>query len=152
MIETVVFGGLVNWLATYIWVEGEVFREVREFADKHLPPKLRYLFHCPLCAGTWVGFLEAALIPGPFTGPIALFLNGLLYKAAGHLILEVAAILRHQNALLEAAEGRMVFDKQGYHSAAEREAEGVAGHGAGAGADYPVWPGSDLKGHIVVEG
>lgn len=91
--ELVLYAGLVNWLATTIIVEGEVFKEVREWFDNHAPKKLGYLVHCHLCAGTWVGLGLSLFVPGPIvTVPlVAWFLNALLYKAVGHLILQAFA-------------------------------------------------------------
>lgn len=42
-------------------------------------------------AGTWVGFVLAALSEGPVEAPFILSvgINGLFYKAGGHLILVV---------------------------------------------------------------
>lgn len=104
----VLFAGLVNWLVTLIIVESELFREVRDWVDTHAPEKLRYLVHCHLCCGTWIGLALALVLPGPLVAVHPLltwFLNGLLYKAVGHVTLEITAILKHHNALLNAAEG-----------------------------------------------
>jgi hypothetical protein len=102
--ELVLYAGLVNWLATWIIVEAEVFREVREWfkakcaslPNKTLGKKLCYLVECQLCAGTWVGLGLSLFLGGPMEVSIPMIgwmLNGLLYKAVGHLILEVQANL-----------------------------------------------------------
>ena len=111
---TLIVLGLVNWLATTIVVESELFRPLRAWVDiRHarwvLPDgrrarrhkaawlKLRYLLACHLCAGTWIGFLEAALVPsvrpagGGFVGWA---IAGLAIKAIGHITLEVTALMK----------------------------------------------------------
>ena len=107
MIETVLFAGLVNWLATLIIVESFVFEPVRSWVRQGWPgSKLDYLMSCHLCMGTWAGLILALVVPGPFTHPTLFwFLNGLLYKAVGHIVLEITAILKHINSLLNAREG-----------------------------------------------
>ena len=102
----VVWAGLVNWIATTILVEGELFRPVRERVGGWVPPtnpfsffgggywrrpKVAYLVQCHLCTGTWVGFVLALVVPGPFEFFV---LDGLLYKAVGHLTLTVANRIR----------------------------------------------------------
>lgn len=98
MIGTVLAAGLICWLVTHIIVEGVVFDWLRDWIDDHAPRKIQQLIHCELCTGTWVGFILAALIPGPIA-PLWI-LNGFLYKAVGHLILELWAILYGVNAIL----------------------------------------------------
>lgn len=51
--------------------------------------KVGQLVTCHMCTGTWVGFIQAAVFGGPFAGWYAVIANGLLYKAGGHLILEL---------------------------------------------------------------
>lgn len=67
------------------------------FGTRPVFEKLRYAVSCHLCAGVWVGVVLAAIFGGPFTGPAATAANGLLYKAIGHLTLEVAALVRRTN-------------------------------------------------------
>ncbi len=96
-----VAAGLVNWLVTTIIVEGEVFAPLRDLVDRRLHPKLGYLVHCHLCAGTWVGFGMGVLVPGPFKlGPLTWALNGFFFKAIGHAILEVTALAKNTNRVL----------------------------------------------------
>lgn len=90
----VLYLGLVTWLATLIIVEGKIFDTPRQWVVSYAPGKLSYLVTCHLCAGTWVGFALAAVAGGPFGGWAAIVLNGLLYKAIGHLVLEVVAVLK----------------------------------------------------------
>jgi hypothetical protein len=97
--QTVLFASLVNWLITYILVEGSIFQTPRRWAKRHAPDKLAELATCQLCAGVWVGFGQGLLIRGPLGHFI---LDGLLYKAGGHLVLEVASLLRHSVGILAA--------------------------------------------------
>lgn len=88
----VLYAGLVVWFATYILVESELFRPLREWVAMHedvaemvhdsavesepvkvvrqtgrtfaLWRRARYLIGCHTCAGTWVGFAVAAALPG----------------------------------------------------------------------------------------
>lgn len=53
--------------------------------------KVAYLFHCHLCLGLWIGWAVALVIPGPLPH---FLLNGLLYKAVGHVVLEVTGVLQ----------------------------------------------------------
>lgn len=53
--------------------------------------KLAYMTGCHLCLGLWVGWAIALVVSGPLPH---FLLNGLLYKAVGHLVLEVAALLK----------------------------------------------------------
>lgn len=109
--ELVIWAGIINWLATWILVDAEVFRELRDgfvaWTKAHLPGvagrKAAYLVRCQLCCGTWVGLGMAALLSGPLVAvhPAASwFLNGLLYKGVGHLILEAQALAMNHNELL----------------------------------------------------
>lgn len=117
-LATLVVLGLVNWFATLLVVESELVRPLRDWLDGRRRSaegwsveydcagnymhgtitcpwrcrawgKIGYLFHCHMCAGTWVGLAIAAVAGGPFTGWAALVLNGLAYKAVGHLTLAV---------------------------------------------------------------
>lgn len=99
---TALYAGLVCWLVTTILVEGELLRPLREAAGGWVPPyellgmadlpgfwrrpKIAYLIQCHLCTGTWVGLLLGLVVPGPLSLRL---LNGLLYKAVGHLVLVV---------------------------------------------------------------
>lgn len=105
---TVLFLGFINWIATTIIVESELCRPVREYCERKrkwfdieknrprtpqeepvLWRKLHYLVQCHLCTGTWVALVEAAAFGGPFHGVTGYFANALLYKAVGHLVLEL---------------------------------------------------------------
>jgi len=101
---TVLYGGLIVWLATLIIVESFIFQPLRDWLESKVIPstnprrsttwyKLAYLSRCQLCMGTWVGWIVAAFIPGP----LPLFWCGLLYKAVAHCILEVTGLLRRTN-------------------------------------------------------
>jgi len=103
---TVLYGGLIVWLATLIIVESFIFQPLRDWLEtrywlkrstgRRTAPywqKLAYLIRCQLCMGTWVGWVVAAFIPGP----LPLFWTGLLYKAVAHCILEVTGLLRRTN-------------------------------------------------------
>lgn len=92
------FHGLVNWIATTILVESELFRPVRQWLERRTDSagqwwwaweKLRYLAGCHLCVGTWVGLTQAATFGSPWRGVWGLLAGGLLYKAIGHLVLEL---------------------------------------------------------------
>lgn len=86
---TVLFLGLVCWWATTIIVESEITRPLREWCERHMHEKVAYLAHCHMCCGTWVGLALAAVFGGPFPGFAGWVANGLLYKAIGHLVLEL---------------------------------------------------------------
>lgn len=111
----VLYAGLIVWLVTLILVESFAFAGLREYvevlqdraidrayddpSDRNLlllraAEKLTYLVNCHLCTGVWVGLVVALIIPGP----LPMVLNALLYKAVGHLVLEVAALLRRTGA------------------------------------------------------
>lgn len=103
------YAGLVVWLVTLIIVESELLRPVREWVAGYVPatvinprlsisefntrPKLAYLLGCHLCTGVWVGLTVAVVVPGPLPYTV---LNGLLYKAIGHGVLEITSFLRRQ--------------------------------------------------------
>lgn len=108
----VLYLGLVCWLVTTIVVESEITRPLRGYVSRKLsiaadpfslqPPwkvtawsRLSYLLGCHLCTGTWIGLLLALFIPG---GPFVWFINGLLYKAVGHFVLEVVGVLKKVSA------------------------------------------------------
>lgn len=89
--------GLVNWLATTVIVEGKIFEPVRMLPFVQSREKLRYLVGCHLCAGVWVGIIEAVAFtalgaPQPYAGWWLLLANALAFKAVGHLILIVAKL------------------------------------------------------------
>jgi|FLYL01.1.fsa_nt_gi hypothetical protein len=92
--------GLVNWIATTILVESELFRSVREYVDRRawdarwewsrrVWNKARYLIRCHLCTGTWVGLVQASVFGSPWDGVTGWIAGGLLYRAVGHLVLEL---------------------------------------------------------------
>lgn len=59
--------------------------------------KARYFVSCHLCAGTWVGLLLASLVPGARPlggGALGLVLAGFLFKAIGHITLEITALMQ----------------------------------------------------------
>lgn len=107
--STAVGLGMVNWLASLILVESELFRPLRDrVTAKAAPPrktntgqrwnsrrtalwdKAAYLISCHLCAGTWIGLALALAVPDvrPFGGgPLGWLLAGLLIKAVGHVTL-----------------------------------------------------------------
>lgn len=91
---TVLWAGLICWLVTLIIVESELFRPVRERLTE-IHPKLAYLSGCHLCTGTWVGIGMALIISGPFG---FFLLNGLLFKAVGHIALEIVAVFKKYTA------------------------------------------------------
>lgn len=101
-----VYAGLINWIVTTIIVEGTVFQDARDALDRlPIPPKYKELWHCHLCTGTWVGFGLAMFLGGPLaTGlsPILdVLLNGFLYKAVGHVILEVTGLVKNYNRRMD---------------------------------------------------
>lgn len=122
-IEVVVFAGLVNWLATTIVVESELFRPLREWIggktwqytiyggktarEDHYEwqrPKLAYFLGCHLCTGTWIGLAEACVLrPLPWSGLAGIAASGLLFKAVGHLVLDIVATARAWRDQLERA-------------------------------------------------
>ncbi len=63
---------------------------------KHYKVKASYI--CQLCAGVWIGLGLALWTPGPLGN---FFLDGLLYKAVGHLVLEVQSLLRFSTELIK---------------------------------------------------
>ena len=105
--------GLVCWFATYLIVESEFFRPLRDTvtglrswtvvklnrSTRRLPArfwntaalfwaKVDYLFGCHTCTGTWVGLVLAFYAPAVFGLGLAQFvLVGLLIKAIGHIVL-----------------------------------------------------------------
>jgi hypothetical protein len=118
-----VYAGLVCWLVTLILVESELFRPLRQWLElrrdlavhgpvardwnwrfEHAPyavqalhprrarrwEKARYFMCCHLCTGVWVGLALGLLLPGPLELWV---LNGLLFKAVGHLALCVQKTL-----------------------------------------------------------
>ena len=90
VIAAVLFAGMVNWLATLIITEGKIFQPVRDLAATK-GEYVRYLASCYLCAGVWVGIIEAVFfavmkVEQPWHAWVLLVANALLYKAIGHLI------------------------------------------------------------------
>lgn len=101
----VLFLGGVNWIATEIVVTSVIFEDAREVVDKfgkwvrkrfpRTGRKVCYFLKCALCVGVWIGFIEAAAFGGPLhphgTWAVwaAFIANGLLYKAPGHLLLQI---------------------------------------------------------------
>lgn len=51
--------------------------------------KLAQFVTCHMCTGVWVGLAEALYFGGPLHGWAAVVANALLYKAVGHLVLEL---------------------------------------------------------------
>lgn len=106
-LTTVLFLGLVNWIATIIIVESVIFEDVREWVQRRgklmeatrprAGRKVGYVLTCALCVGTWVGFVEALCFGGPLRfGVLSFIANGLLFKALGHLFLQVNALAHHK--------------------------------------------------------
>lgn len=109
---TPLYAGLVVWLVTLVLVEGFVFEWYREGIRKFYQQayikgrsgftlsalqKWAYLSTCHLCTGVWVGWAVAAIVGGPWHW----LLSGLLYKAIGHVILEVTATIKALGQHLE---------------------------------------------------
>ena len=103
-VALVLFAGLLNWIITQILVAGGLFHEYREWVGRHgkrialrrpiLGNKLAYFVSCPLCVGTWIGFAQGVVMPGPLQliGWMSWFnwaANGLVYKAVGHLFFQL---------------------------------------------------------------
>jgi hypothetical protein len=91
MLAMLLVAGLINWLATTVIVEGKIFEPVRSRARGEYA---RYFIGCHLCAGVWVGFIEAVVYMAfgaafPFTSWWLVLANGLAFKAVGHLTLLV---------------------------------------------------------------
>lgn len=100
--------GLVNWIVTVIVTQNKVCEDVREFVEhfgtwlepksKRLGGKVKYFASCPMCVGVWLGFAEAAAFGGPLhphPSWASWIANGLLYKAIGHLVLQLSAVLHN---------------------------------------------------------
>lgn len=91
MLAMLLVAGLINWLATTVIVEGKIFEPVRNRAHGEYA---KYFVGCHLCAGVWVGFIEAVVYMAfgaafPFTSWWLVLTNGLAFKAVGHLTLLV---------------------------------------------------------------
>lgn len=94
MISLIILG-FAAWIATSTIVEAEVFRDVREAADKLHDKhnnwwtyKLRYLIHCHMCTGIWVSALIALFVsPVISTGFVGWGLTALAIKGIAHLLL-----------------------------------------------------------------
>lgn len=106
-LTTVLFLGLVNWIATIIITESVIFEDVRAYVERRgklleathprAGRKLSYFVTCALCMGTWVGLVEALCFGGPLSfGILSFVANGLLFKALGHLFLQVNALAHHK--------------------------------------------------------
>lgn len=98
-VSLVIFLGLANWIITVILVESELSRPFRLWVSgTHFfapaRPKLAYLVSCHLCTGTWVGLALALVAGSPVPGVLGLVVGGLIYKAVGHVTLEVTAALK----------------------------------------------------------
>lgn len=100
--------GLVNWVVTVIITQNKVCEDVRDAVEcfgkwlepksKRIGSKVRYFASCPMCVGVWLGFAEAAAFGGPLhphPAWAAWIANGLLYKAVGHLVLQMSAVLHN---------------------------------------------------------
>lgn len=119
MLALLVVAGLINWLATTIVVEGKIFEPVRNRVHGEYA---RYFVGCHLCAGVWVGFIEAVVYMAfgaafPFTSWWLVLANGLAFKAVGHLTLLVVNL---GNAAIE-------FLKDAPELASRIEVSGVDG-------------------------
>jgi len=113
----VLFLGAVNWVTTEIVVTSVIFKDLRDAADKlgtrikkrypRIGEKVCYFLKCALCVGVWIGFIEAAAFGGPLHphgewAAWATFLaNGLLYKAPGHLLLQLNGWFHNRVELLK---------------------------------------------------
>lgn len=108
--------GAVNWIATEIIASSVIFKDVREAVDKvgerivgrfpRIGEKVCYFLKCALCVGVWIGFAEAAVFGGPLHPEgmwawSAFIANGLLYKAPGHLLLQINAWFHNRVELLK---------------------------------------------------
>jgi hypothetical protein len=108
--------GAINHQVTHICVRGSIFQDARQRCGE-IHPKLGQLVTCPLCYGTWVGFLmalvfrpkviEAAQAGQPIPQPrrvrklAAFFADAFAIALAGRFFTEVLAILAHQAGLKE---------------------------------------------------
>lgn len=89
--------GFAAWIATSTIVEAEIFRDVREAADRLHNKynnwgtyKLRYLIHCHMCTGIWVSALIALFVsPVVSSGFVGWGLTALAIKGIAHLLLVV---------------------------------------------------------------
>jgi Protein of unknown function (DUF1360) len=82
--------GLVCWIVTTIICESQLTKPLRDLVKRKRTffVWLDYLLSCPLCVGVWVGIAETLYVqvrPG-FAGFV---FSALLYKAVGHLVLEL---------------------------------------------------------------
>lgn len=102
----VVFLALVNYITTAIITENKIFEDVRHWCQRcgkqisqrwpRIGCKVEYFATCPMCVGTWIGFAEGIAFGGPIHyGYATWFVNGLLYKALAHLILQFSSILHN---------------------------------------------------------
>lgn len=93
---TILLGGLVVWIITYIITSSYIFTPFRNFMRK-FGRRVGYLFSCQLCLGTWVGIGIGYVIDGPLSHPL---LNGLAYHAAGYGYYKIVT-------LIESAEDKL---------------------------------------------
>lgn len=101
----VVLLGVMNWIATKIFIEGKIFRPIREQISRI--PGFSEFPTCALCVGTWAGIFQAAVFGGPLSGIAGFIGNALIFKGLGEIIRlteEVALGLRL--AALSAAKNR----------------------------------------------
>ena len=109
--ETEIFRPLRQWLANHAIDHKKLQEQVKEMAvaagmntpgnhELQAPPnwqppkhfwidKAAYLVHCPMCTGVWIGFIEAAFFGSPLHHWYGWVAGALLYKAIGHLVLEL---------------------------------------------------------------
>lgn len=125
MAGIILIAGALNWFTTLVLVEGFIFKKRRErvkfqarrlakwclkcpspgFMRRNLgatAQKMVYFVECHLCMGTWVGFVLASFMPVPVHIPAwgaTTIVNGLLFKAVGHMILEKTSTWRELSAL-----------------------------------------------------
>jgi hypothetical protein len=108
--------GAINHQVTHICVRGSIFEGTRQRCGE-LHPKLGQLVTCPLCYGTWVGFLMALVfrpkvietaqagqrIPQPhWVRKLAAFLaDAFAIALTGRFFTELLAILAAQAAVKE---------------------------------------------------
>ena len=110
---TVLYLGIVNWMATVIITESVIFEDFRDMVRRYgksleanhprIGRKVCYFVTCALCMGTWIGFIEAIVFDGPLRfWWLSFIANGLLYKGIGHLFLQLNALAHHMVTRLNA--------------------------------------------------
>jgi|GEM_PF-3713904 len=147
----VFFLGAVNWIVTLMLVSALIFEDLRELFDKlgkrvekrhpRVGRKISDFFKCALCVGVWIGFIQAGLFGGPLRleggWAWATFIaNGLLYKAVGHLLLQVNAWFHGRVELLKWLARCAEHEAKEYRDRRDLE--------AGLGDEVPV-PGDRQK-------